>query len=56
MTNRRQLIRDASCLAVALSVGLALPTTESEAQPRRGGPASGPRLAAAAAKRPALGV
>jgi hypothetical protein len=40
MTDRRQLIRDASCWAVALSVGMALSTTKSEAQPR--GP-RGPR-------------
>jgi hypothetical protein len=34
MNDRRQLIRDVSCWAVALSVGMALSTTESEAQPR----------------------
>jgi hypothetical protein len=33
MTNRRQLIRGASCLAVALSFAVALPITESKAQP-----------------------
>ena len=38
MTNRRRLIRDASCWAVALGVGLALSTKESEAQPWRGPP------------------
>ena len=41
MTDRRQLIRDASCWALALSVGLALSTTQSEAQRRR---RSGPRF------------
>src|SRR5262245_48892975 len=35
MNNRRQVIGEASYLAIALGVGLALPTTESEAQPRR---------------------
>ena len=34
MIDRRHLIRDASCWAMALGVGLALPTMESEAQPR----------------------
>jgi len=38
MIDRRQVIRDSACWAVALSVGLALSTTDSEAQPRRGGP------------------
>jgi len=38
MTNRRQLIRDASCWAVALSMAMALSTTESEAQPSSGRP------------------
>jgi hypothetical protein len=38
MTDRRQLIRDASCWALALSVGLALSPTNSEAQPPRRGP------------------
>ena len=33
MTVRRELIRDASCLAVALSLAMALPTRKSEAQP-----------------------
>ena len=42
MTNRRQLIRNASCWAVALSLATALSTTESEAQPS-GRPPSGPR-------------
>jgi hypothetical protein len=42
MTDRRQLIRNASCWAVALSLAMALSTTESEAQPS-GRPPSGPR-------------
>src|SRR5262245_49305420 len=43
MADRHQLIRDASCWAVTLSVGLALSTTTSEAQPPRRGPPPGPR-------------
>ena len=41
MTDRRQLIRDASCWVAALSVGLALSTAESEAQPPGRGPPRG---------------
>ena len=33
MTDRHHLIRYASCWAVALSFAMALPTTESKAQP-----------------------
>jgi hypothetical protein len=42
MTDRRQLIRNASCWAVSLGLAMALSTTESEAQPS-GRPPSGPR-------------
>src|SRR5262249_7256486 len=38
MTARRELLRNASCWAVALSLGMVLLTTESEAQPVRRGP------------------
>ena len=42
MTGRRQLIRGAACWAVALSLGIALSTTESEAQPLRRVSSHGP--------------